>query len=181
MYEHHIGDQRHRGFGSFMLEQIELDACTSGYKGVVAWAMDWEVWNPVSFYEHMGYIRADQEGKVVAVWKSFSEEANPPRLLRLDLPPLDSGEKVSVLVADNAWCDDCDKRSVTKEAIKGIEDLVEFTETRPPCWGRGLHLGNLGGIFLDGDPYRPYQVIGEPEDLRSEIIRRYEGKRARSR
>jgi len=69
MYEHHIGDQRRRGYGRFMLDRVEQDARSSGYKGLVAWAMDWDYWNPVSFYEHMGYSRVDQEDKVVAVWK----------------------------------------------------------------------------------------------------------------
>ena len=60
MYEHHVGDQRRRGYGRFMLNHIEQHAHASGFKGVVAWAMDWEDWNPVSFYEHMGYARIDQ-------------------------------------------------------------------------------------------------------------------------
>ncbi len=48
-YEHHIGDQRGRGYGRFMLNHIEQYAQSSGFSGVVAWAMDWD-WNPVSFY-----------------------------------------------------------------------------------------------------------------------------------
>jgi len=50
----------------------EQEARSSGFKGVAAWAMDWEHWNPVSFYEHMGYSRVDQEDKVFVVWKPLT-------------------------------------------------------------------------------------------------------------
>ena len=36
LYEHHVGDQRNRGYGRFMLNHIEQDARSSGFKGVGA-------------------------------------------------------------------------------------------------------------------------------------------------
>ena len=176
MYAHHVGDQRRRGYGRFMLNHIEQHARASGFKGVVAWAMDWEDWNPVSFYEHVGYSRIDQEDKVVVVWKPFCSDAKPPRLLRLDSLPGEGSEKVNVLVADNQWCNSNDKLATARAAIKGIEHLVEYTEAGPPCCNRIIHLGHVGGVFLDGRAYRPYQLIGDSQDLRVEIIRRYEQK-----
>lgn len=175
MYEYHIGDQRRKGYGRFMLDHIEQYARSSGFKGVVAWAMDWD-WNPVSFYEHMGYSRVDKEDKVVAVWKPFCEEAEPPRLLRLDDVPSEGREKVRVVVADNQWCNSNSKLMTAREAITGIEDLVEYAEVKSPCCDRIIHLGHVGGVFLDGKAYRPYQLIGNSEDLRAEIIRLYERK-----
>jgi GNAT superfamily N-acetyltransferase len=175
MYERQIGDQRRRGYGRFILSHIEEYARSSGFKGVVAWAMDWD-WNPVSFYEHMGYSRADAQDKVVVVWKPFCEDAEPPRLLRLDGLPGAGSEKVRVLVADNQWCNSNAKLMTAREAIAGIEHLVEYTEVGPPCGNRILHLGHVGGVFLDGRAYRPYQLIGESKDLRAEIIRLYERK-----
>lgn len=158
-----------------MLNQIERYARSSGFKGVVAWAMDWD-WNPVSFYEHMGYVRADVQDKVVVVWKPFCEEAEPPRLLRLEDVPSESRDKVRVLVADNPWCDGNGKLMTAREAIKGIEHLVDYTEVGPPCRDRIIHLGHVGGVFLDGQAYRPYQLIGTSEDLRAEIVRLYSRK-----
>jgi GNAT superfamily N-acetyltransferase len=172
MYEHHIGDQRRRGYGRFMLNHIEQYARSSGFKGVVAWAMDWD-WNPVSFYEHMGYSRVDAQDRVVVVWKPFFRDAEPPRLLRLDDLPREGSEKVCVLVADNQWCNSNAKLMKTREAIRGIEHLVEYTEVKSPCCNRVIHLGHVGGVFLDGRAYRPYQLIGKSEDLRAEIIRLY--------
>jgi hypothetical protein len=158
-----------------MLDQIEQDALSRGFKGVVAWAMDWD-WNPVSFYEHMGYTRVDQEDKVVVVWKPFCEDAEPPRLLRLDRLPDTESARVSVVVADNPWCLNYGKRTTARAAIKGIEQLVDYTEVGPPCDGRIIHLGHVGGVFLDGNAYRPYQLIGDSKDLKAEIIRLYEQK-----
>jgi hypothetical protein len=40
-YEHHVGEQRHRGYGRFVLNHVEQYARSSGFKGVVAWVMDW--------------------------------------------------------------------------------------------------------------------------------------------
>jgi GNAT superfamily N-acetyltransferase len=175
LYEYHIGDQRRRGYGRFMLNHIEQYAQSSGFKGVVAWAMDWH-WNPVSFYEHMGYSRVDQVDKVIAVWKPFCGDAKLPRLLRLDKMPSEESKKVRVLVADNQWCNSNSKLMTTREAIKGIEQLVEYTEVETPYINRIIHLGYVGGVFLDGRTYRPYQLIGDSADLRAEIIRLYERK-----
>ena len=178
MYDHHIGDQRGQNRGRTMLEKIEAEARAAGWKGIVAWGMDWEIWNPVSFYERMNYCRADQEGKVVAVWKPFCDDAKAPSLMRLDSElPGAADDKVSVLVADNAWCSSFDKRRTAREAIVGIEDLVEYVEVGEPWAGRILHLGSVGGVFLDGLPYRPHELIGPSNKLRAEIVRLYAKKR----
>jgi N-acetylglutamate synthase-like GNAT family acetyltransferase len=174
-YEHHFGDQRCRGYGGFMLNHVEQYARSSGFKGVVAWAMDWH-WNPVSFYEHMGYSRVDSEDKVVVVWKQFCEDAKPPKLLRLDEVPGEGREKVRVVVADNQWCDNNMKLMKAREAIEGIEHLVEYTEVEAPCCNRIIHLGYVGGVFLDGKVFRPYHLLDNAEDLREEIVRLYERK-----
>ena len=76
-------------------------------------------------------------------------------------------------VADNQWCNSNEKLMAVREAIKGIERLVEYTEVKSPFCNRILHLGYVGGVFLDGRAYRPYQLIGDSEDLRAEIIRLY--------
>jgi N-acetylglutamate synthase-like GNAT family acetyltransferase len=179
MYDHYIGDQRGRGYGRFMLEQVEQDARQRGYRGVAAWATDWAEWNPVSFYEHMGYARADQEDKVVAVWKPLAADAAPPRLLRLDRLPEAGRQKVSVLVADNAWCNSNSKLETVREAITGLEEMVEVSEIGPPGQDRIIHLGHVGGVYLDGVPYRPYQLIGSSDELRAEILRLYASKQAK--
>jgi len=174
-YEHHIGDQRDKGYGRFILNHIEQYARSSGFNGVVAWAMDWD-WNPVSFYLHMGFSIVDREDKVCVVWKSYNDGVEPPKLLRLDDTFVEGIEKVHVLVADNPWCNGHGKLLVARDAIKGIEHLVEYTEVDTPFKNRIIHLGYVGGVFLDGKVYRPYQLIGESKDLREEIMKIYKQK-----
>ena len=84
--------------------------------------------------------------------------------------------KVSGFVIDNAWCSGNEKRRVVREAIKGIGEMVEYREADCGCRYRHLHLGKLGGVFLDRKPFKPYREIGDPETLRAEIIRRYRKK-----
>lgn len=178
MYDHGIGDQRKEGYGRHMLREVEKDASSRGYKGVVSWAMDWD-WNPVSFYEHMGYSRVDQEDKVVVVWKPLRSGAEAPSLLRLECTALTSGgDRVNVVVADNPWCLNYAKRTAAREAIRGIEQLVDYTEVGLPWNGRIPHLGHVGGVFLDGIAYRPYKLIGESRDLRAEIVRLHKKKQS---
>ena len=170
------GDQRGRGYGRFMLETVKEEARASGAQAVAAWAMDWH-WNPMSFYLHAGYSEVDREGKVVAVWKPFAAGAEPPRILRIPSCPPARADRVTVLVADNAWCNCFHKKQIAREAVEGLEGVVEYIEVAPPCDGRVIHLGRVGGVYLDGEPYRPYELIGASSELRHRIIELYERKR----
>jgi GNAT superfamily N-acetyltransferase len=171
-YDRHPGNKQGKGYGRFLLGAFEDDARRSGAKGVAAWGLDWDIWMPVSFYEHMGYVPADREDKVVVVWKPFSDDAKPPRLRRLRIAPPRGTDRINVTVAANGWCG-CYKYVCAREAIKGIEHMVDYAEIDTPDRATILHLGTVGGIFLDGEVFQPYQVC-DTEGLRSEIIRLYE-------
>jgi GNAT superfamily N-acetyltransferase len=168
-----IGDQRGKGYGRFMLREIEKIARIKGFGGVATWAMDWH-WNPMSFYTHMGYLEVDRIDKAVVLWKPF-REILPPRFIRLH-PFMQNKEKVSVVVSDNAWCNGNEKLRVAREAVKGLKGKVDYYETICPFKGRMLHLGYVGGIFLNGNPYKPYELVGEPEELRETILKIYKNK-----
>lgn len=175
-YDHGVGNQQGKGYSRFMLNSIEEDARVSGAKGVAAWGMDWEInWMPVSFFEHMGYQRADKEDKVIVVWKPFCPDAKPPLLKRLTVPPSKGAVKVKVTVASNGWCG-CLKFLDAREAVAGLEDIVEYEELDTPDCATILHVGNVGGIFLDGKVFKPYEPPGCVDDLRAEILRLYEQK-----
>ena len=176
MYERPPGDQRGNGYGRVMLEAVEREARSAGAQAVAAWAMDWS-WNPVSFYLHAGYTEVDQEDKVVAVWKPFSASAEPPRILRLPDRPVRHADRVTVLVADNDWCNGSCKKRVAREAVEGLEEITDYIEVGPLYEGRVIHIGRVGGVYLDGEPYRPYQLIGESSELRSRILEMCERKR----
>ena len=85
-YDHHIGNQQGKGYGRFLLAYIEEDARRSGKKGVAVWGKDFPFWNPISFYEHMGYSRADSEGHNILAWKAFDGTAEAPTIKRRRTP-----------------------------------------------------------------------------------------------
>jgi GNAT superfamily N-acetyltransferase len=173
LHDHYIGDQRGKGFGRFMLQEIEKIARSEGYGGVATWAMDWH-WNPMSFYVHMGYQVADRIDKAVVMWKPFRDMI-APRFSRMH-PMKKNATKVQVVVSDNAWCNGNNKLRVAREAVSELKDQVDYFEIICPCHGRMLHLGYVGGIFLDGEAYRPYEFVGEPDDLKDTILRLYQEK-----
>lgn len=175
-YEHHIGNQQKRGYGRFMLELIEEDAREAGFKGVTVWGKDFPYWNPVSFYEHMGYSRVDQAGNDVLVWKPFTDDAEPPRMLRqVGKAPGDPG-KVSVTSLFTGWCGGCIFNLMAREAVDGIEDIVDFIEVDTSIRENLLEWGVSDGILLDGKPYRSDGPPFTTEELRADIMNLYRKK-----
>lgn len=175
-YEHGVGNHQKQGYGRFMLKAIEQEARTGGVKGIAAWGMDWQTnWMPASFFEHMGYMRADEEDKVIVFWKPFGPDVNPPKLMRLPSLPKKNTRKVNVTVAANGWCLGCYKILCAREAVKGLKNIVEYSEKSFPNHANILHLGKAGGIFLDGEVFHPYKIC-DVDSIRAEIIRLYEQK-----
>ncbi len=179
MYKHNIGDKRNIGYGKHFLDYVENEAGNRGFDGVAVWAMDWN-WNPVSFYFHNGYIEADRLDRVVVAWKPFKNEASKPKLARIPAEYFNivSEDKVVLILADNDWCNCRNKMNTAIEAIDGIEHMAEVhivTENSP---GGYVHLGYAGGIFIDGEPYHPYQHLGGSIDLREYIIKKYKEKQS---
>ena len=176
-YKHGVGIQQGKGYSRFMLKEIEEDARISGKKGVAAWGMDWEInWMPLSFFEYMGYTPTDREDKVVAVWKPFNKYARPPALKRTHIPVSEDKSKVKVFVAANGWCG-CEKFLDARKAVESLDDIVDYEELGTPESASIIHIGYVGGIFLDGKPFKPYEPPGYADELRAEIIRLYEEKK----
>ncbi len=179
-YDHHIGDRQGNGYGRLILEAIEEDARASGAGGVAAWGMDFPHWNPVSFYEHLGYERADKDGMAVLVWKRFAETASPPSFLRQARRPEGDPAKVAVRVFLNGWCMGACSQCVTaREAVEGLEDIVDYREidTSDPDTRRSW--GITDGLYVEGEPHRPYEPPCTTEVLRQDILDLVERRRGR--
>ena len=179
-YEHLVGNQQKKGYGRLILESIEADARESGMKGVAAWGADFTYWNPVSFYEHMGYARADVEGMTVLVWKGFSAGAEAPKLMRLKRPPRAGDRKVDVTMFLNGWCcGGCKYALSARDAVKGLEDIADYTEIDISDRQTAIEYGiGLGGLYVDGQPFRPDGPPFSTEELAAEIRKLHERKRA---
>lgn len=175
-----VGVQQGKGLGRLLIDSLEEQARSTGAKGIAAWGIDWEVnWMPASFFRHIGYEQADSEDKVKVFWKPFSRDAQPPRLKRLPVLPAPGKDKVNVLVAANGWCLGCYKYLYARDALKGLEDIVDYTECAPPEKAAYLHLGLAGGIFLDGKVVQPYEIC-TPESIRTKIKQMHKKKAAKN-
>lgn len=179
-YDHLVGNQQKRGFGRLLLETVEADARQASMKGVTAWGKDFPYWNPVSFYEHMGYVRADAEGMTVLVFKPFLADAQPPKLMRLKQPPTAGDRKVDVTVFVSGWCNGgCGYAVTVRDAVQGIEDIVDYREVDTSDRETQLKYGvGLDGIYLDGKPFRPDGPPFTTKELTAEIRTLYESKTA---
>ena len=78
-------------------------------------------------------------------------------------------------VAANGWCLGCYKYLCAREAVKGLKHIVEYSEVSSPEQANILHLGKVGGIFLDGEVFLPYNIC-DIDSIRAEILRLYEQK-----
>jgi N-acetylglutamate synthase-like GNAT family acetyltransferase len=170
-YDHHIGNRQGNGYGRYILEAIEADARESGAAGLVAWGMDFPYWNPVSFYEHMGYSRVDKDGMAVLVWKPFRDDAAPPRYLHQTRRPAAETDKVSLTVFMNGWCTgSCGQCVTARDAVAGLEDRVDYSEvdTSDPEVLRSWGISD--GIFVEGEPYRSGEPPASSEVLRADLL-----------
>ena len=170
-YEHHVGNRQGRGLGRFMLEAIEADARAAGCRGVAAWGKDFPYWNPVSFYEHMGYERSDQDGTNVLVFKAFDSDARPPKLPRLNRSMPAGDEKVNITMFLNGWCGGGIGCCVqAREAAEVLGEMVHYEEidTSDPAT-----MQQCGAVFdwlcLDGEPYYPDSPPRTAEQLIADI------------
>jgi len=176
-YDHLIGNQQGRGYGRYMLERIEEDARDSGYDGVTAWGMDQPRWNPVSFYEHMGYTRVARSGPHVLVWKPFCDHAVPPHLPRVEQAQVRESvtdERVHLKTASHDWCMVCcAERIMVRDSCSGLNDKVQFVEENSAYESRmSMRGGFFQVIYVDGDAVPPLPK----DEFRQFLLDRYERK-----
>ena len=175
-YEYLVGNQQGRGYGRFILDHIEADARRAGAKGVAAWGMDFRYWNPVSFYEHMGYQRADHSDPVVLCWKPFDSDAERPALMR----PLRSpapGARTKLTVFLDGWCmGACGQCVEARRAMPGLEERVDHEEIDTADREAMRAWGIADGVYIDGRPFRPFAPPWTSDELRAELIERAENR-----
>lgn len=170
-FDHLVGNQQGKGYGRFILNSIEEDARTLGAKGVAAWGMNFPYWNPVSFYERMGYERADICDPVVLVWKSFTSDAKAPSLMRPNRTPDKKPDKTTVTVFFNSWCPGgCEPCVTAREAVAGLENIAVYSEVDTSDRAAMLSWGIENAVYLDDTPFRPFAPPWSSEELREEIL-----------
>jgi len=98
------GDFRGKGMGTALLQAAEADVRSLGAKGIAAWGILLPFWMKASWYKKHGYRAVDRDGIQVLLWKPFTQDATPPKLVRQAAMPSLEPNKVTVTSFRNGWC-----------------------------------------------------------------------------
>ena len=100
------GNFQKKGMGKALLQAAEHNVKDRGGKGMVAWGLPMPIWMKAAWFRKHGYTKADQLGlfEPVLLWKSFSEDATPPRWIRRKKRPGKIPGKITVSGFINGWC-----------------------------------------------------------------------------
>ena len=123
------GNFQKRGMGSALLKAAEEDAKTRGAKGMAAWGIGLPFWMKASWYKKHGYKKADKIGMRILLWKSFGDDAEPPRWIQKKKDPELVDGKITVTSFINGWCPVMNLgHERAKKASEELGDKVYFKE-----------------------------------------------------
>jgi N-acetylglutamate synthase-like GNAT family acetyltransferase len=98
------GDLRKRGVGTMLLRAAEDDVKRLQAKGLVVWGLLLPFFIPARWFKKHGYRKVDRKGISELLWKTFSDDASPPRWIRAKKKPELVPGKVTVTALVNGWC-----------------------------------------------------------------------------
>ncbi len=150
-YKEGRGNFQKKGMGKALLHAAEEDVKERGAKGLAAWGMALPFFIKASWFKKQGYRKVDRIGIQVLLWKSFTEDAVPPKLIRQKKKPGKTPGKVNVTSFINGWCPA--QNIVFERARKAAAELgdrVEFTEIDTSDRDIFLDWGITDGLFIDG-------------------------------
>lgn len=149
------GDFQGKGMGSALLKAAEDDARSVGSKGMVAWGLSMPFWMRASWFRKHGYRKVDKDGMSVLLWKPFSEDARPPRWVRLRKRPQARDGVVTVTSFNTGWCSAGNivhERAKRASSMFGERVRFEFVDTMDR--GTFLEWGISDALFVDGKQVR---------------------------
>jgi GNAT superfamily N-acetyltransferase len=156
-YQKGRGNFQGRGMGKALIQAAEADARSRGAKGMVAWGIPLPFWMKASWFKKQGYTRVDKMGLLgqVLLWKPFSDDAVPPRWIRMKKKPESIPGKVKVTSFLNGWCPA--QNIVHERAKKASEEfgnLVEFEEIQTINRDVFLEWGISDALYINGKSVR---------------------------
>ena len=103
-YKKGRGNFQKKGMGKALIQAAEEDVQAKGAKGIAAWGISLPFWMKASWFKKQGYVKADNQKGQVLLWKSFTEDAVPPKWIRPKKKPEKEEGKVVVTALINGWC-----------------------------------------------------------------------------
>ena len=149
-YKKGRGNFQKKGMGKTLLQAAEEDAKNRGAKGLVAWGISLPFWMKASWYKKHGYKKVDNMKGSVLLWKSFTDDAVPPKWIRPKKKPLKEEGKVVVTAFINGVCPAQNMIfERAKRAATEIGDKVEFRAIDTFDRNTFLEWGICDGLFVD--------------------------------
>lgn len=151
-YKKGRGNFQKKGMGTALLQAAEEDAKSLGTKGIAAWGIPLPFWMKASWFKKHGYIKADQNGFLgeVLLWKPFSDDAAPPRLVHPKKKPGTVSGKVTVTAFVDGWCPGMNMTyERVKRAASDFGDEVEFRKTDTLDREIFKEWGISGALYID--------------------------------
>ena len=150
-----IGNHQKKGIGKALLHAAEDDARTMGAKGMAAWGISLPIWMKASWYKKQGYTKVDKDGVAVLLWKSFVDDAVPPKWARQKKKAEKMDGRVAVTSFINGWCP---AQNIVferaKRAAAEFGEAVEFQEIHTFDRNVFQEWGISDALFIDGKQVR---------------------------
>ncbi len=164
-YKQGRGNFQKKGMGKTLLKAAEEDAKSLGAKGIVAWGVSLPFWMKASWFKKQGFEKVDKMDISVLLWKTFSEDAEPPKWIKVKRKPEKVPGKVTVSAFINGWCP---AQNIVferaKRAAAEFGDEVEFKKIDTSVKETFLQWGMADALFIDDvqvqtGPPPPYKRI----------------------
>jgi N-acetylglutamate synthase-like GNAT family acetyltransferase len=149
------GDHRKKGMGKALLKAAEEDSRALGAKGLVTWGLVIPAFMQASWFKRKGYKVVDKNGIMRLLWKSFAEDALPPKFIKPTKLPGKGKDKVNVTIFRNGWCPVINLAyERLLRASREFEEEVEITDFQTINRNIVDEWGIFDGIYINGKELR---------------------------
>lgn len=144
------GNLRKQGVGKALLRAAEEDTKSLQSHGLVTWGLILPFFMRARWFKKQGYRKIDRDGIRVLLWKTFSEEAFPPRWIRAKHKPEPVPGKVLVTALSHGWCSGTNGMiERAKNICNDFGDKVVFREVDMSSRESVREWGLTDALFID--------------------------------
>ena len=175
-YKEGVGNYQKKGMGTALLKAAEEDCKALGTNGLAVWGLAIPAFMRASWFRRKGYKVADRKGIMRLLWKPFSKQAVPPKMIRSKKKPGKGKDKVNIAMYRNGWCPAMNlvyERAI--RASKEFEGKVNVEQYDTVDKEVLNEWGITDGLYIDGKAIR----MGPPPSY--DKIRKKIEKRARQK
>jgi len=146
------GNFQKKGMGKALIRAAEDDVRSRGAKGLAAWGVRFPFFMPASWFKKQGYKPVDKDKISILLWKPFSDDAVPPRWIKMRKKPGgEAADQVTVTAFKNGWCPAMNMVfERAKRAAAEFGDKVEFKPVDTFNRETFLEWGLMDALFVDG-------------------------------